>query len=368
MTDRRIVGVILHTLALGAAAPAQAATGPPVVAGLATNGPSLVTNATVFLYADPPPSFWASIVPGQVVPRDLIGTANTGASGAYSISVSNWPAVLADADSNGVVNLAVESYPKVGVSGLSARFNFSRQVVTMADGSLALAVDPYSDGSNGGVDLTAQQADLAMHPTSTPGIPPPCGLEVLIADVGQRLVTVGGGFTQVSGVHMDFKYGEGQESALGVGVNLGNGTWGLDGTVDKQQTSDNFQGWGSHTSSTFFRTDFEWGQFAESCSGGEEHAMHWNGGASHSSPAAPAVNTANCVHEDAGSNWTQDFSNATTYAGGASVSGDIGINLSAHTGYSHTGAIHIHNDNAGRLCGTNSKPALTPKRLVFIGP
>lgn len=46
----------------------------------------------------------------------------------------------------------------------------------------------------------------------------------------------------------------------------------------------------------------------------------------------------------------------------------LGFNLSAHTGYSTTGELHMHNTLAARLCGTASSPGNAPKRLVYEGP
>jgi len=192
-TKGMIVGVgasvaAVMAMIVPAGAPAFASSGQVIVQGVATNtdGFTPMANATIYLYADPNASWYNTARPGDVVPRDLIGTGTTDSQGRFSISTSAWSALASDADSTGIVNLAVEAWPIVGPSGLSARFPFSRQLITV-NGSPALAVDPFAEDTTQR-DLTPQQVNLTMIPTSTVPQPPTCGQEVWKKNIGKRAV------------------------------------------------------------------------------------------------------------------------------------------------------------------------------------
>jgi hypothetical protein len=74
------------------------------------------------------------------------------------------------------------------------------------------------------------------------------------------------------------------------------------------------------------------------------------------------------VFEMAGADWNLNYSSATTYSGAVQIAGDIGFNLSAHTGYTNNADLHTYNTLAADLCGTNGTPGTIPKRLVYESP
>jgi len=321
----------------------------------------------VTLYALPLASVEQTLAVGDVVPRAVVGSATTDASGSYAISITNWSAVLSDADSNNIVNLELDAFSPAAQSEW-AGFDFPRQVVTLSDGSLALAVaDP--DG-NGGVDLTAQQANLNM--TYVPRSPrPSCGIETLVADLGGKNSIVGAGYSKLAASpKISFTYGSGQESSLGVAIANSDGTWSAKGTVDRSSTDT--QGWTTQNDSTFFKTEFRFGDFHEPCAPNRVRARFWMAGASHTSGSNgefTVTNPAdNCVHEDAGAPFTKKHESQYNYGGGVGIQTDIGIDLSVQTGWSTSDSLKMvaPSTTAVRLCGLSGPPANGPKKLQFI--
>jgi hypothetical protein len=77
----------------------------------------------------------------------------------------------------------------------------------------------------------------------------------------------------------------------------------------------------------------------------------------------------NCVHEDPGAPFTKDHFSQFTFTGGATLTGDIGIDLSARTGWSTNGSLTMKAPSTTglRLCGLAGAPASnSAKKLEFV--
>src|SRR5262249_18472791 len=78
----------------------------------------------------------------------------------------------------------------------------------------------------------------------------------------------------------------------------------------------------------------------------------------------------NCEHEDPGAPFKKENTSQFTFGGGVAISGDIGIDLSARTGWSKNGIIHLNASPTPapgvRLCGKNAPPGRSPAKLQFI--
>lgn len=351
------------------AGPAYAASNPVVVGGYATDAFGFVGSTKVTLYAYPPDSVEQTINVGDAYPRAVVGSATTNSSGYYSISISNWPGILNSEDQNNIVNLELLAFSPAGLSE-AATIDFSRQVVTQSDGSLALAVsDP--DGNGGGVDLTPQPGDLAMEYWPRPQVAG-CGIEHLIQNFGGKTVRVGAGMTK-NGGNISFVYGKGETSQLGVAVAKSGGGWQASGSIDKSSTDT--QDWGNpvHTS-TFFRTEFAYGKFSVECYGNKVHARWWRGGATKADGSSLEFTpiASNCVAEGPNDTYTKYRQVQMKFTKGADLSSAIGIDLSAQTGWSTSAELKMKQPSSSptgqfKLCGSHGPPAHDPKRLEITG-
>ena len=355
-----IIASVIPVLGLVSVTPsAMAATSPPAVGGalvvqgtvLGTAGQA-VAGQQVNLIAWPQQQVTAALQPGQAVPTTLVGSAVTSASGSYAIRVAS-PGGLAASATDGIVNLEVIT---TGTAGFSAS-SFHRQLVTTAAGP-AFAASPA-----GG----AQTADLRLLPGgqpvgATPGVQ--CGILHFVRSFGDRQTTVGGVWSHVPGVAVRFTYSVGQHSSLGVGVRGIAGGWSASGSYSIEGGASSSTGFPrvSGVEGTHFRTNFVYGLYNVECGGQQTQPTSYAGGTRNVHAATPSAT--HCVLFRAGSTFTLNRSSAYTYGGGVEMSGPIGIDLSAHTGYNTSAALAFTFTQSRDLCGTNANPGGVPKRLV----
>jgi hypothetical protein len=311
-----------------------------------------VAGQQVNLIAWPQQQVTAALQPGQAVPTTLVGSDITSASGGYAIQVAD-AGVLAASATDGTVNLEVIT---TGTAGFSA-FSFHRQLVATPTGLVFTASRAAA----------AQTANLKLLPggqsaPATPGLP--CGLLVFVKSFGDRQTTVGGVWSHVPGVSVSFTYSVGQRSSLGVGVKgiaggwSGSGTFSIEGGLSSSTTFPKVSG----VEGTHFRTNFVYGLYNVSCGGQQTQPTSYAGGTRNVHSATPSAT--HCVLFRAGSTFVVSRSSAYTYGGGVEMTGPIGIDLSAHTGYSNSAALTFIFTQNRDLCGTNANPGAVPKRLV----
>ena len=208
----------------------------------------------------------------------------------------------------------------------------------------------------------SQAASLNLvHGPSTPGVQ--CGVWHLLRTYPPTNVVVGATFSRVSYENTNFFYSAGQSSSIGIGVGNGNGTFHASGT--HSVSTDKGQSWGPARAgavSIRYRTKFTFGRYAVQCSTNRVQVIKWDGGATVQRTTAPRATW--CLFYKAGSKFYDKTTNAFTFTGGADISAQIGIDLSAHTGYSTTAELYYNQVHAHYLCGTNDYVGGTPKRIV----
>jgi hypothetical protein len=348
-----VLGLVSVTPSAMAATSAPASGGALVVQGavLGTAGQAVV-GQQVNLIAWPQQQVTAALQPGQAVPTTLVGSAVTSASGSYAIPVASAGGLAASAD-DGTVNLEVIT---TGTAGFSA-FSFHRQLVATAAGA-AFAASPAG---------ATQTANLRLLPGGQPASAAPgvqCGILHFVRSFGDRQTTVGGVWSHVTGVSVTFTYTVGQHSSLGVGVKgvvggwSGSGTYSIEGGVSSSTGFPKVSG----VQGTHFRTNFVYGLYAVECGGQQAQPTSYAGGTRNVHSATPSAT--HCVLFRAGSTFTLSRSSAYTYSGGVEMSGPIGIDLSAHTGYNTGAALAFTFTQNRHLCGTNANPGAVPKRIV----
>jgi hypothetical protein len=320
-----------------------------------------VAGQRVILYAWPNQHVTAALKPGQQVPLTRLGSAVTSGSGQYAIRVSD-PGSLKASLNNGMVNMEVIS---TGRAGWGA-FSFPRRMVTTSRG-MAFASNRAGLASQlANMRLLANSSNSHVVPNSA------CGLLHFLSSFGNKATTVGGMWSNVPGVSMTFTYGTGQSSSLGVAIKgtVQGSTWQASGTHSMSSTTSiGFPTRSGAGSGNHFRTEFVYGLYAVQCAGQQTQATNFAGGATVAASTIP--NATNCVTFQAGSSFHKTTTSAFNYTGGVEISGDIGIDLSAQTGYSTTAELTYTFSQTRNLCGENAPPASNnpaPKRIVAGNP
>ena len=322
------------------------------------SGPA-VGGVRVVLYAWPVTSVVSKVRPGQPVPLKVVGSAVTSASGHYAIRVTSPAALLSSAELDGTVNLEIMASTPAGFSV----FSFPRRLVPTARGTLLASA---SDGA--AVRAVPQVANLHLMPlmharsTLTPAIQ--CGLLSPVQSYGARNTVVGATYSHVPGVTMNFTYGSGQNSGLGVAVSSSGayGSWSGSGSYSISSTSsESFPAFSGATSHRY-RTEFVYEKYLVECDGFQTQPKSFAGGATTTSTSPPSAGY--CVVQAAGSTFRKSSSSAYTFSGGVGITSAIGINLSAHTGYNATAELTYHFTQRRDLCGTSGYPGGTPRRIV----
>src|ERR1022692_56825 len=332
------------------ALPAAAGT---VVTGQVRSAGHPVAGARVTLYVWPGPAVVAALKPGEQVPLQAVGSAVSVGTGQYAIAVTRWAAVRAAA-SRGVVNLEAMAVWNRGVGV----FSFPRMLVN----GPALAVDSQSGASS----LAPQQATLGIvsGPASKSGRPP-CGSTYLIKTYRPRWVIVGATYSKVPGVVMNFTYGRGQNSSLGVGLSATSETSGFSENGTYSISTDASEQWPSQRNvrSTQYKTEFTYGLFGVVCRGFQTSPIEWDGGATIAKTGPPRATY--CVQQLAGSTFTKNTTAAFTFTSGVNIAQIIGIDLSAQTGYDSNARLVYTFKVTRQLCGPNGPPGSHhPSRLV----
>jgi hypothetical protein len=163
---------------------------------------------------------------------------------------------------------------------------------------------------------------------------------------------------------MNFTYGNGQNSSLGVAVSSSGsyGSWSGSGTYSISSTSsESFPAFSGATSHRY-RTEFVYEKYLVECDGFQTQPKSFAGGATTTGTSPPSAGY--CVVQAAGSTFRKSSSSAYTFSGGVGITSAIGINLSAHTGYNASAELTYHFTQRRDLCGTSGYPGGTPRRIV----
>jgi hypothetical protein len=335
------------TASLSSAAPAGT-----VVTGQVTTGGHPIAGAQVTLVAWPRQRVLNAVPQGGTAPTHVVGSAVSGGSGDYAITIKNWSAVRSFA-TNGVVNLEVLA--RWGDYGTV--YAFPRKLTA----SGALAAD-----NEARVPSTApQRANLGLvlvtARSSTPRYPP-C-IPVKIKYLGKHWTVVGMTSSKVRKVTMDFDYGTNQNSSLGVGFksNAG-GSWTESGSMSITESGSAGFPTEEGQKTTLDKTKFKYWKWDIPCEGLQVQPSEWASGTDRGHQGVPRAT--NCDRFAAGSHFSKGNTTAWDFDSGVSISTVIGINLSAQTGYDHDASLYYHFGNQTYLCGRNDDPGGSPGYVV----
>lgn len=198
-----------------------------------------------------------------------------------------------------------------------------------------------------------------------------CGL-VDVGTYGAKNVQVGEGYT-FSGAKASLTYKNGADSTLGVAVSgTGkSGSFSADGSASSSSSQTESETPHSGAGGVKWTTEFVYDKYGYTCSGSGSYSSYqarprrFIGGANYISSTAPS-SLPYCVYHSKGSATTIESSTAYKFGTGVGISGDIGINLTAQTGFTTDTTLTYSFYANGHLCGTNDYPTQggSPVRIV----
>jgi hypothetical protein len=376
---------ILPALALAAPAPADAGASSVVTVAAGTiSSPSgaAMSGVNVSLFTWPPDAVLAALKPGQMVPRKLVGAATTSSAGRYTLDVPQ-ASLNAAAAPSGYVNLEIDS-PAAGMSF------FSYQVKPQpGEPSVPVTVNL------GRKTKWPCDKDSSGRPFSFTGFKFQHARAPAWAVVGQGYILKQRG---TRGDSVTFEYTEGrshsQDSALGVGLSGHGFDAGYRSFGSHESTATGAEGYAAEHRNTWFRTEFNTGQYRGECIGRAGQTVHhehqkgcpkndgldpvhkclwlvhsrgWFGGQSTQHPkAAPRTPRGNCAPHGVGDRFHSDRGTAVKWSRGFELGASLGIkgadlkssfDSTAHTGYDDNALMSFRFHHKGFLCGTNRSEA-----------
>lgn len=379
---------ILPALALAAPVRSDAASSGVTVANGTITSPSgaPMPGEKVSVYTWPPDAVLAALKPGQSVPRTLLATATTSAAGRYTLQAPQ-AAVNAAAATTGYVNMEIDS--------ASGFWFFTYQASpTAQSGEPSGPVTVNLGGPDSKAPTCGKKPDHHLYGFT--GFKLQRDRKPTWAVVGQGYIVRSRG---TKGDTVSFKYTEGsshsQDSALGVGLSGSGSNVGFTTTGSHASTAANAEGYAAQARNTWFRTEFNVGQYRGMCIGNADervpfqhqqgkcpktwgrffvhkciwmiHSRGWFGGATTQHPTkAPHTPRGNCAQQDPRTSFSGDHGSAIKWSKGfelaaalgiKGVGGKVSFNSTAHTGYDTNALMDFKFRHKGFLCGTNRSPA-----------
>ena len=337
-----------------------------------------VKGATVKLYADPLQSILHKVKVNHLVPDALIGKTTTGPKGGYAIPLTAAALRIMRARAvRGVVNLHVLAYThKNGTA------HWFPKVVSLHKLAAGAAVPSLA---------TPQVINLTLPDEYTPpsGQKHPsfnfayCGRRYPMYQGQPQWTIVGATYSNMKAVQMLYTYERGQGTILGVAFSPVM-PWGVPDPganplgVTFTQTST--VAWNSSITEPYnghsgvrndqYSTRFIYGEFITTCAGITVQPVNFAGGNrdvrvhafysanKYCSPQGPVPNQPVVITN----------SKATNYSAGVSISGLIGINLSAETDHDSSSTLQYTFPKGGWLCGTTGYPGGTASNnTIYAG-
>jgi hypothetical protein len=296
--------------------------------------------------------------------QQIIATTVTGADGRFRLTPRKAGPLL-EAAAGGPVNLEVVS---VGGGGGLASFSFSR-VVRTAGGRLRVSPDRHP-----GRDAAPAWAQLRVRAAAPwPAAASACTVQVT-ARYGPQWTTVGQAFANVRGAQVEFSYGRGQLTELGVASSAygRRGTYVPAGTLTMAATAAQRFPARAGPVRALYQTRFRFARLEQACTPpaaglAPAHrflvaATGFAGGARIAATPKPP-RALFCVPFSAGSAYTLFGTTAVTWGAGVRIR-PARVSLTAQTGYAHSASVTFRFSRALRLCGTAGLPGSHPGELV----
>lgn len=301
-----------------------------------------------------------------------VAKSAAGADGAFEMRIDPSVPLAEFMEGDGIVNFDLVADGPTGV----AVFSFPRRLATDGGRTTWLATERATAASESALILDVALDDGPPIGDDPAAPPPPTDKFCVVTNVATwdlRQTIVGEVFTGPVAT-ADLTYTSGSSSTVGVGYSVSGtlGTWSQSGTMSTSSTStENFPTQFQNNSKQM-RTYFGWKDFKTECwdrgaywASYQAKAYQYQGGQVLVAASAPSATY--CLPYPSGSSTSRDSGSAYTFSTGVKLSGVIGIDLSAKTGFNTSTKLTYWFTSAGRLCGTDTYPG-SAQRLVAKAP
>lgn len=347
-------------------------TGPSAAAGVIydSSGRAVGAGWSVTLIAQPNSATMKTLKAGDTVPTKDVSTAVTTSDGSYRLPLPADSVLAPFADSNGTVNMVVQSE----AANEPHQYSFSVDLPTQQAGAGAQARTAAAAIATPVVDLKALAAAKSTASTArtaiTQGAPIGCGPATVLGTYANRHVQVGEAYTS-SGATASFAYTSGASSSLGVGVSTSGASSGFSASGTSDTSSSSTQGFGgiSGNNGTKWVTGFTVKKTRQICNSGVTYyrlATSSFDAGNYSEDSTAFSSNANCVPERNGDSFVTENQNAYTFGSGLNVGSLIGINLTAKTGWNSKTVVTFKFSKSMQLCGASGRPGGDARRLKAI--
>lgn len=305
-----------------------------------------------------PQSLAATAIDGDI-DTEVVGSTVTDETGAFSFyaSESMMRRFRAASSPDGIIDLTVESE----AGGEWHSYGLSRVV-----GTDALPLNgPQPDGIDvdpvvlQGIETPGPDPDATTAPAGTPGC-----MYKKTATLGPRWVGLTTAWITTK-VSAGLTYKKGSSTSIGIGASTG-GAFKMSGSTTIASSVTVTFADAANVAGRTWRTEYVFARFEANCYGTKHvqvRAVSFAGGASNLTPSGAPPTATFCTVYSASSNYVLDHS--TSSAISASTAADIGINLTATTGYSSNTKLSYRFAAGKRLCGTKGYPGgAAPGTLV----
>ena len=329
---------------------------------VAEDGTAPPRGTVVKLVAWAPDDELAAVPDGGDTRSLVVATARSLPGGDFALYYLDTPELAGYTDADGAINFTVEATAE------EEEYVYS---LTRTYAAGAVGADPFVVE---GIPSPGAQPEEFAAPASARA----ASTSAIIACIyfklktyAPRWVTVGDAST-VTGATAKLTYTRGASSTIGAGVSVSGAVGSFKASGSSKVSSTVGIGFPpiSGNASAQWRTEFIFAKFGYRCVGDPAgkyrkyvvSAVEFVGGTQLLTQATPTAT--HCVPYAAKSDYFSSSQKAITWTKGATVSSDIGVNLSSQTGFDTKTKLWIHVDVARHICGTNANPNAAARVVV----
>lgn len=369
-----VVGVVGFAAAgtlTASVSPSRAKTADPLFSGVLQDASgSPLGGRGVALYAWPSEAEMARQAEGSTVRLTPIGHATATVDGSFALAAGTAASGLAAGIHD--VTITADAAPGRAISAVDTS--------VLQTGGRVRTIAGLSAGGHGASVDAGATTFVTMKVPAASGVAPAAATycqygitTTLVKKYYNRLTSVGGLYSATIGHSSRFVLSQGSDAQLGTAVNFG--SWKAGGAVSR--TLQATTRWGALTTAGYrvLQTRYTVGKYKVVVGDGVGSCVTYytmkpisqEGGATSASTKEPTATR--CHRYEKGSGITLDSNNAATWSGGLDISGLVGFDVSARSGYSDSEKLDVHITAAAgrRICGSNKFPAQGPS-LVVVKP
>lgn len=322
---------------------------------------------------------------GEKLKLNMVGRAVTDVNGRFALKIADERAVKLARSGSGKVDFTVSS---TGRDGSSYWYSFDENVAETGAGPEPVQKDLRAARSAAALDLSpigsdgkAQRSDRSGAATEELMLKSGINCTSMkVQTYSPSWVTVGASFILGAGYYTEahFKMTASATSSLGIGVSP-TGTYGSftrSGERTVSVSSENDYGTIKQGHQKIYQTQFVFAKYHVRCLTNvttgvwteryEVRAVsHFGGTRIYGTSTIPSKNY--CSEIGAGTTITRTNNNAITWTSGASTSANIGINLTAKTGYSTNTSLSYTSLDRRQYCGTHAGPGEANPGHIMLG-